>query len=73
MSAIQLLEKIGANAELRYSQNDELTNEQIKNLIDICPDVVCILVVPAEDDDTDEESDDESKENESENSIKKAS
>jgi hypothetical protein len=54
MSAIQLLEKIGANASLRYAKNEMLSEQEIKNLIDICPDVYCIMA-PAEDDDDDDD------------------
>jgi hypothetical protein len=56
MSAIQLLEKIGANASLRYAKNEMLSEQEIKNLIDICPDVYCIMA-PAEDDDDDDDDD----------------
>jgi hypothetical protein len=58
MSAIQLLEKIGANASLRYAKNEMLSEQEIKNLIDICPDVYCIMA-PAEDDDDDDDDDDD--------------
>jgi hypothetical protein len=53
MSAIQLLESIGANATLRHSKNELLSEQEIKNLIDICPDVYCIMA-PAEDDEDDD-------------------
>jgi hypothetical protein len=59
MSAIQLLEKIGANASLRYAKNEMLSEQEIKNLIDICPDVYCIMA-PAEDDDDDDDQGDDS-------------
>lgn len=59
MSAIQLLEKIGATANLRQSPNEMLSELEIENLIDICPDVYCIMA-PAEDEEDDDDSEDES-------------
>lgn len=58
MSAIQLLEKIGATANLRQSPNEMLSELEIENLIDICPDVYCIMA-PAEDEEDDDDSGDD--------------
>lgn len=52
MSAIQLLEKIGADASVKNAKNEHLTKEEIQNLIDVCPDVYCVLI-PAEDESED--------------------
>lgn len=56
MSAIQLLEKLGANASFRHSKNELLSEQEIKNLIDICPDVYCIMA-PAEEEEGDDDDD----------------
>jgi hypothetical protein len=70
MSAIQLLEKIGASAALRYTKNEALSATEIQNLIDVCPDIVAYFA-PAEEDG---ESEDEPQEDDDEKeSIKIAS
>lgn len=59
MSAIQLLEKIGANAALRHTKNELLSEQEITNLIDICPDVYCFMAPAEEEDDDSDDNDDD--------------
>lgn len=67
MSAILLLEKIGANASLRHNSHELVANEDIQKLIDSSPDIVA-FIAPAEDDEEPSE-DDNTPEKDDVNSI----
>lgn len=66
MSAIQLLEKLGANPNYKINENEKLTLEELKALEDKCPEIRCLLL-PAEDDES--EGSDEDEEDQSTNGI----
>lgn len=57
MSAIQLLERIGASATAPKHDKKAIKNE-LDGLLDICPEIISFLV-PAEDDEEDNKKDEE--------------
>ena len=67
MSAIQLLEKIGADAALRANKEVSIDKE-IKELIDLCPDVYAFLA-PAKEDSPSEDKQSEEDEKETEKKM----
>lgn len=72
MSAIQLLEKIGADATVSLDKINASEADEIHKLINDAPDIIC-FVAPAEDDDDestdDEENNDENSQNEQAHSL----